>query len=207
MRCSLADQGLRFRVPIPSSAPANYNNKHDTRSAFSKSPTTLDCSKHYVQLLQLDIPGCREFYMGFCLSSPFKLDPRSQSSLSDTAAPKSPSGDSTRLNEYQGYTASTNAPDRVGNNHRLPPPRWLTHACTNGPDERRVLSASLKRKYAMDSTLRVLEAHKIVTLQKIKCNGQQAAWGACGKWCVAVSSPNVIAFFRQERGGWRMCKV
>jgi len=53
-------------------------------------------------------------------------------------------------------------------------------------------SASTKRKYAMEDPLGMLEAHKVVTVPKLRFDGRQVAWSVCGRWCVVAATQNVV---------------
>jgi len=58
-------------------------------------------------------------------------------------------------------------------------------------------SKSERSKYAMDDPLEVLEAHKVVTLPKLRCDGRQVAWSVCGRWCVVAATRNAIIVLRR----------
>jgi polycomb protein EED len=58
-------------------------------------------------------------------------------------------------------------------------------------------SASAKRKYAMDDPLKKLEAHKVVSVPKLRFDGRQVAWSVCGRWCVVAASRNVILVLKK----------
>lgn len=58
-------------------------------------------------------------------------------------------------------------------------------------------SASAKRKYAMDDPLEMLEAHKVVTVPKLRFDGRQVAWSVCGRWCVVAATRNVVMVLRK----------
>lgn len=44
----------------------------------------------------------------------------------------------------------------------------------------------------MDDPLEVLEAHRVVTVPKLRFDGWQVGWSVCGRWCVVVAARNAI---------------
>jgi polycomb protein EED len=66
------------------------------------------------------------------------------------------------------------------------------------------IPAAQMRKYDTGDLFGMVEAHKTVDLRlKGNWTGRQVAWSPCGKWCVVVGSPNVVAVFERwwERKG------
>jgi polycomb protein EED len=208
-------------LPDQSSAPANYSNKRGTRSAFSRSSGAPDGPKQYARLLQFDVPGCLEFYMRFSLYSPLSTGVTHRTLAICNSRSKVFFWDLSRLEEYYSYTTFVKKPNQDSFQPPLAPPIWLAtaRAKEKKKDPRRSSeasasraaslsvppsspgiplvhsaepSASAKRKYAMDKPLEVLEAHKVVTVPKLRFDGRQVAWSVCGRWCVVAATRNAV---------------
>jgi polycomb protein EED len=213
--------------PPQSSAPTNYDTEPDTRSAFSPPPSAFDRSRQYTRLLQFAIPDCFEFYMRFSLYSPLSAPVTHPILAMCNSASKVYFWDFKRLEEFHDYVMSSK--DIHGDaSQSVQRPVWLpasrskgksrdadtesttasshtlsTEAAMANPAD---IPPSQTRKYAMGDPFGMVEAHKVVdTKLKGSWTGRQVAWSACGKWCVVVGSPNVIAVFerwadRKEKG-------
>lgn len=49
----------------------------------------------------------------------------------------------------------------------------------------------------MDDPLEVLEAHKVVTVPKLRFDGRQVAWSVCGRWCVVAATRNTVVVLQR----------
>jgi polycomb protein EED len=117
--------------------------------------------------------------------------------------------DLARLTEYYKYTTAANGSDKDGIERQPTPPQWLTARAKVGrpriielrsaatPFE---LSAPVKRKYALNSPLKMLEAHRKVILHMFNFNCQQMAWSVCGQWCVVAAAPNAVVILSTVSG-------